>query len=118
MQHKLRVIGSDGSLKIPERLFGSIRSLLAQGKDTINLQLATAGWINATRPDHLDGQIYGTTDPNAGKLALSWSSSTNSQDRVRSALSLVGGADLTDSTNFLSGVASCLDEFSKGKVRL
>ena len=72
MHHLLRQIGSDGSLKIPERWLAALRALRAAGAGTPVLELALAGWVNATRPDDAGRQVFGTTDPAAAALARCW----------------------------------------------
>ena len=50
MAHLLRQVGSDGSLKLPERWLDALRALRAVPTSTPTLELALAGWVNATRP--------------------------------------------------------------------
>ena len=72
MRDQLRRIGSDGSLKIGERWLGALRTLRAGDAATPILELALAGWVNATRPTEAGGQQFGTTDPAAAALADCW----------------------------------------------
>lgn len=84
-RHRLSQIGSDGSLKLPERWFGTLRD--AAG--TPLLELALAGWAHATEPDARTGM----TDPLAGELAACWTGDGD-VEAVRRLLHLVGAPGL------------------------
>src|SRR5207302_7500683 len=64
IRHLLSQIGSDGSLKLPERWFGTLRD----AGSTPLLELALAAWARATEPDARTGM----TDPLAEELAACW----------------------------------------------
>jgi fructuronate reductase len=81
IRHQLSQIGSDGSLKLPERWFGTLRD--AGGKPL--LELALAGWAHATEPEVKTGM----TDPLAAELAACWSA-PDDVEAVRRLLHLVG----------------------------
>ncbi len=83
MRDQLRRIGSDGSLKIGERWLGALRTLRADGAATPVLELALAGWVNATRPADAGGQQFGTSDPAAAALAAHWRTSAEPGDTGR-----------------------------------
>ncbi|WP_086847079.1 mannitol dehydrogenase family protein [Amycolatopsis kentuckyensis] len=84
IRHRLSQIGSDGSLKLPERWFGTLRD----PGSTPLLELALAGWARATEPDAETGM----TDPLAGELAACWSA-PDDVEAVRRLLHLVGAPE-------------------------
>ena len=118
MKHQLQVIGSDGTLKLPERLLGSIRSLIELQKDSYITELAVAGWVNATKANSSGQQQFGTTDPLAAKTAQCWINKKDSSEVVRSLLQVIGASDLSLSEKFVSGVVSQMDALSKGQIQL
>ncbi|MFJ5227368.1 mannitol dehydrogenase family protein [Streptomyces sp. NPDC088400] len=120
MRHLLRQIGSDGSLKIPERWFDALRSLRAAGTGTPVLELALAGWVNATRPGEDGGQFLGTTDPAAPALAACWREAAAPEDTgtVRRLLRVLGAADLAEDGTLVSAVAARLPALKAGRVEL
>lgn len=81
IRHRLSQIGSDGSLKLPERWFGTLRDV--GGKPL--LELALAGWARATEPDAETGM----TDPLAEELAACWRA-PDDVEAVRRLLDLAG----------------------------
>jgi fructuronate reductase len=118
MHHLLRQIGSDGSLKIPERWLGPLRELRAAGHPVPVLELSLAAWANATRPDSAGAQQYGTTDPAGPALAACWAGVATPAERVRRLLSAVGAQDLADSADLTAAVAQRLEPVAAGRVEL
>ncbi|MCB2174324.1 MAG: mannitol dehydrogenase family protein [Actinomycetales bacterium] len=118
MHHLLRQIGSDGSLKIPERWLGPLRELRATGRPAPVLELALAAWVGATRPGAEGGQRYATTDPASGALAACWAGTAAPAERVRRVLAVVGADDLAESADLTSAVAQRLDGVAAGRVEL
>jgi fructuronate reductase len=112
MRHLLRQIGSDGSLKLPERWFGALRESATPAP---LLELALAGWVNATRPDDL-GPVFGTTDPLAEPLARCWYDRPDPVDLVGRLLRLAGAADLAERTDLAKSVAARLPALRAGRV--
>ncbi|MFD5895559.1 MULTISPECIES: mannitol dehydrogenase family protein [unclassified Streptomyces] len=106
VRHLLQQIGSDGSLKIPERWFDALRTLRASPSPTPVLELALAAWANATRAADGGGQLFGTTDPAATALANCWQGTTSLHDTVRRLLRVVGAADLAGDDALVSGIAA------------
>jgi fructuronate reductase len=115
MRDQLRRIGSDGSLKIGERWLGALRELRATGTSTPVLELALAGWVNATRPGETGGQQFHTSDPAAAALAGHWQVTAAPADRVAALLREVGATDLADSTELTTSIAARLPEVAAGK---
>jgi fructuronate reductase len=117
VHHLLRQIGSDGSLKIPERWFPALRTLRGAGARTPVLDLALAAWVNATRPADTGGQVYGTTDPAADTLARCWAS-TDPRAVVAALLRTVGAADLAEQADLTAAVAARLPALRAGRIEL
>jgi fructuronate reductase len=117
MHHRLRQIGSDGSLKIPERWFPALRELRAAGTATPVLELALAGWVTATRPDATGAQVYGTTDPATPALNRCWAIS-DPQALVGALLRTVGADDLAEQADLTASVAARLPALRAGRIEL
>jgi fructuronate reductase len=117
MHHLLRQIGSDGSLKIPERWFPALRQLRAAGASTPVLELALAGWVAATRPDDAGNPVYGTTDPATGALAACWAE-REPREVVARLLRTVGATDLAEQTDLTGSVAARLPALRAGRIEL
>ncbi|WP_243770342.1 mannitol dehydrogenase family protein [Amycolatopsis acidicola] len=105
--HRLSQIGSDGSLKIPERWFDPLRTL----ESAPTLELALAGWVNATDPAH----DFGTTDPAAAALAECWRDATP-RTVVARLLTTVGAEDLAADERLVAAVAGRLPAVRAGRV--
>ncbi|AXG81679.1 mannitol dehydrogenase family protein [Streptomyces paludis] len=123
MRHLLQQIGSDGSLKLPERWFGALRALRAASAPTPVLELALAAWVNATRPAPDGGgrQVYGTTDPAAAGLAAcrrDGPDTPDTADTVRRLLGAVGAADLAGDPALVSAVTARLPALRAGRVEI
>jgi fructuronate reductase len=112
MRHLLRQIGSDGSLKITERWLPVLRSLRARGAATPVLELALAGWVNATCPPS------DATDPAHEALAACWDSAAPPATTVSALLRVVGAADLADDAALTAAVADRLPAVRAGRVEL
>lgn len=113
MRHLLRQIGSDGSLKIPERWFDALRAARAP---TPVLELALAAWVNSTRTAEDGAQLFGTTDPAGAALADCWQGTTRPHDTVRRLLQVLGAVDLAGDDTLVSGVAARLPALRAGHV--
>lgn len=112
MRHLLRQIGSDGSLKIPERWFDPLRELRS---GTPLLELALAGWVNATRPDDR-GPAFGMTDPLGPELARCWLDHPTPTELVGGLLRRVGAPDLAERAELTAAVAARLPALRAGRV--
>ncbi|NGO07721.1 mannitol dehydrogenase family protein [Streptomyces sp. HC44] len=110
MHHLLRQIASDGSVKITERWLPALRSLRARGAATPVLELALAGWVNATRPPS------DITDPARDALAACWALAARPAETVSALLRVVGAADLADDTALTTAVADRLSALRAGRV--
>ncbi|GLY18955.1 mannitol dehydrogenase [Kineosporia sp. NBRC 101677] len=116
IHHELRQIGSDGSLKLPQRWFTVLRE--QRGTTAGEHQtLALAAWANATRPDPSSGgQLFGTTDPAAPALADCWKAS--SVGVVSRLLTVLGAEDLAEDSALTGSVEALLPAFGAGAVLL
>jgi fructuronate reductase len=114
MRHLLRQIGSDGSLKIPERWFGVLREARTA---TPLLELALAGWVNSTRPDDRD-PVFGTTDPLADRLARCWYDRPDHLELVVRLLQAVGAPDLAERAELTKAVATRLPALRAGRIEI
>jgi fructuronate reductase len=110
MHHLLRQIGSDGSMKIPERWFPALRE--ATGPTPVQ-ELALAGWVNATRP----GAAHGMTDPAMAALHCCWTI-TDPQALVAALLRAVGAPDLAEQADLTASVAARLPALRAGRIEL
>lgn len=137
MRHRLTQIGSDGSLKLPERWLGSLRELRALGLTSPTIVRGLGAWVAAIRPpaggvaDGGGGQVWGTTDPRAATLAAAWASGGGAGERdggagdgghgrdgegargdlrsvVVAALLVLGAEDLAADTEVVDGVTDAL----------
>ena len=116
--HRLSQIGSDGSLKIPERWLGALHTLRASGAGAPMLTLALAAWVNATRPDRGTGQIFGTGDPAAASLARCWQESPDPKTVVARLLTTIGAADTAADTVLVSSIVNHLPALRAGRIEL
>jgi fructuronate reductase len=113
MHHLLRQIGSDGSLKIPERWLPALRELRAASHSTPVLELALAGWAAATGPE----PMHDITDPAAAALHRCW---TDPDPRavVAALLRTIGADDLADQADLVGCVAARLPALRAGRIEL
>ncbi|WP_255951327.1 mannitol dehydrogenase family protein [Streptomyces odontomachi] len=99
VQHRIRQIATDGSLKIPERWLAPLRELRAAGAATPVLTRALAAWARHTRDQDVD-------DPAADRLRQAWRLPPT--DAVRAVLGELGAPDLADDGEFVAEVAGKL----------
>ncbi|NJQ00456.1 mannitol dehydrogenase family protein [Streptomyces sp. PLAI1-29] len=122
IRHPLRQIGSDGSLKIPERWLPALRTLRERGATAPVLTLALAAWANETRPDpgrprpgHRDPDL---TDPAAPTLTACWAPSLSPIESVRALLRALGAPDLAEDDGLTTAVAERLPALRAGHVEI
>ena len=116
MRDQLRRIGSDGSLKIGERWLGALRELRANKTSTPVLELALAGWANATRPGQAGGQQFDTSDPAGAALAGCWQSGGHPPAIVAGLLREVGASDLAEDHQLIAAIAQRLPALANGQI--
>jgi fructuronate reductase len=114
MWHRLRQIGSDGSVKIPERWFGALRDLRAAGVSTPLLELSLAAWVNAI---DADGLRFGMTDPLAEALAGCRTGTSGQAEVVARLLRFTGAPDLAEQADLTTSVAGRLPGLRAGRLR-
>jgi fructuronate reductase len=114
MHHLLRQIGSDGSLKIPERWFPALRDLRAASAATPVLELALAGWVSATQPE----ASHGMTDPATAALNCCWTDTSDPKALVGALLRAVGADDLAEQADLTASVAARLPGLRAGQIDL
>ncbi len=113
LKHLTRQIAMDGSQKLPQRLFGTVRDRLAAGQSFDLLALGVAAWIHYLRGTDQTGRVYAIQDPLAPALADSlagaWRAGPSSEDAYQRtwsfmrSLSLFG--ELAEAPSFVSAVA-------------
>lgn len=120
MRHLLTQIGSDGSLKLPERWLGSLRELRARGESSPVILRGLGAWVAAIQPGDEVGagrQLWGTTDPRAAELAAAWDPAGDGlagdglaarREVVRAALTALGAADLASDVDVVDAVTAAL----------
>lgn len=115
IQHELRQIGSDGSLKLPQRWLTVLREQASPVGE--NQALALAAWANATRPDTSSGRmLFGTTDPAASALAACWEKPRNGV--AGRLLTVLGAPDLGENQSLTRSIESLLPGLAAGVVPL
>lgn len=72
IRHRTWQIAMDGSLKLPQRLLGSIAENLAAGRMPKGLLLVVAAWVRYTSGTGEDGQPIDVRDPMADRLRAIW----------------------------------------------
>lgn len=116
IRHELRQIGSDGSLKLPQRWVRGLREATTTSTIGEHQTLALAAWVNATRPAADGGQLFGTTDPAARDLAECW---TGTPAGVTARLlTVLGAPDLADDTALTGAVEALLPGLAAGAIPL
>ncbi|WP_136659749.1 mannitol dehydrogenase family protein [Nitratireductor sp. XY-223] len=69
LKHRTLQIAMDGSQKIPQRLLGTIRDRMGEGRPHGRLTLAVAAWIRHLSGERGDGSPYAIEDPMAEELS-------------------------------------------------
>ena len=108
MQHLLRQIGSDGSLKIPERWFPALRDA-ARGRRP-RPRCSSWPWpAGSTPPGPATRRpAYGTTDPAAAALEPLLDGRADPRALVAALLRTVGADDLAEQADLTASVAARL----------
>jgi fructuronate reductase len=68
LQHQTHQIAMDGSQKLPQRLLGTVRDRIAEGRPYDRLALALAAWIYYLRGSDETGAPHAIADPLAATL--------------------------------------------------
>ena len=68
LQHRTQQIAMDGSVKIPQRLLGTLEARLVRGLPVPRLALALAAWLHFLRGWNDEGVAHAIDDPMAAQL--------------------------------------------------
>ena len=110
LRHRTWQIAMDGSQKLPQRLLGPIRDLLAQGRPIDHHALAVAAWMQYVTGVDESGQPIDVRDPMAAELARTVQSAGPTPERLVPALLGIGAifGDLATHPSFRSSVTHAL----------
>lgn len=86
LQHRCEQIAMDGSLKIPQRLLGTIADRIDAGRSFQRLAFAVAAWLVFLRGHADDGSRYDISDPLADTLKPLVASADGDADALVQAL--------------------------------
>ena len=88
IRHRTRQIAMDGSLKLPQRILGSIADNLAAGRAPKGLFLAVAAWMRYVSGVGEDGRPIDVRDPMAARLKAVWDDNDSVPEIVAGFLSI------------------------------
>ncbi|MGB1034259.1 MAG: mannitol dehydrogenase family protein [Primorskyibacter sp.] len=114
IRHRTWQIAMDGSLKLPQRILGTIRDRLAVGQMPFGLCLAVAGWMRYVGGvDDIGGPID-VRDPLATRLRAASDSGQDAATKVDALLAIpeVFGTDLPAQDAFRDAVVSAYHDLS------
>lgn len=87
IRHRTWQIAMDGSLKLPQRILGSVADNLASGRTPRGLFLVIAAWMRYVSGVGEDGQPIDVRDPMAERLKAAWDDSDSVPETVAAFLS-------------------------------
>ncbi|MFZ2102010.1 MAG: mannitol dehydrogenase family protein [Oricola sp.] len=110
IRHRTWQIAMDGSLKLPQRLLGSIAENLAAGRSPKGLFLVIAAWIRYTRGIGEDGRPIDVRDPMADRLRAVWERGGTLAETAAGYLAIgeIFPADLARNSDMRRGVTVAL----------
>ena len=118
LSHRTWQIAMDGSQKLPQRLLGPARDLLAQGRSLDRIALGVAAWMRYVTGVDEHGQPIDVRDPLAQELRQrADAAGRNSEALARSLLSIeaIFGTDLPQDPRFTAHVIKALESlFTQG----
>jgi fructuronate reductase len=118
LRHRTWQIAMDGSQKLPQRLLGPARDLLAQGRSLDRIALGVAAWMRYVTGVDEHGQPIDVRDPLAQELRQrADAAGRNSEALARSLLSIeaIFGTDLPQDPRFTAHVIKALESlFTQG----
>ncbi|GAA1157711.1 mannitol dehydrogenase family protein [Kribbella jejuensis] len=118
--HRTQQVGSDGSVKLPQRIPEPARQLLAQGEMPEHLALTVAAWICCVVPlPGFDPGPHARTmvDPARERLGALAADSRSTEDLVRTVLTQVFPTELAESNDFARRVAEYVAVVIRDGVR-
>lgn len=112
--YKTAQVASDGSQKLPQRIFPTIQQQLSKGNPTPGLCLVIAGWLHCLTSQHSADSSMNISDPQAQPLVAIASVNPQPQDLVSTiaeTTSYFGG--LGQSAEFLQSVADSISDLKQ-----
>ncbi|MBF9035832.1 mannitol dehydrogenase family protein [Rhodobacterales bacterium HKCCE2091] len=108
IRHRTWQIAMDGSQKLPQRILGTIRDTLAEGRVPEGLCLAVAGWMRYVGGVDENGEEIDVRDPLAKELRAALDAADSPKDKVASLLGIeaVFGDDLPRDQRFRDAVTA------------
>ncbi|TDW84221.1 fructuronate reductase [Kribbella pratensis] len=118
--HRTQQVGSDGSVKLPQRIPSPALELLRQGVMPEHLALTCAAWLCCVVP--LSGFDPGPharamVDPARARLGALAAHSRSTEDLVRSAIAQVFATELAESNDFARRVSDYVAVITRDGVR-
>jgi fructuronate reductase len=120
IRHRTWQIAMDGTQKLPPRLLGTIRAVLAAGAPFPRLALAVAAWMKYVAGTDERGAPIDVRDPLAARLTTIAAAAGPIPSRLAPALlamSDVFGRDLPRDPRFVSAVTGALERLSVAGAR-
>ena len=111
LRHRTWQIAMDGSQKLPQRLLGTIRDRLAEGRSITLCALGVAAWMRYVSGIDENGGEIDVRDPLAGRLRSIWAATDGGADRIVAGFLELGevfGKDLPENQDFRSTLSSHL----------
>lgn len=112
LRHRLYQIAMDGSQKLPQRMLGAVRELIAAGQPFPHLALGVAAWMRYAAGFDEAGAEIAVQDPLAGTFRERLGTARDADAIHKAALSLreVFGGDLPASGVFVAATRAALDK--------
>jgi fructuronate reductase len=110
IRHRTWQIAMDGSLKLPQRLLGTIAENLAAGRAPEGLFLVVAAWMRYTSGVGEDGRPIDVRDPMSDRLRAIWEKGGTLAETVAGYLAVgeIFPAELAHNPAVQSGLAQSL----------
>ena len=108
IQHRTWQIAMDGSQKLPQRILGTLRDIVAAGRMPKGLCLVIAGWMRYVAGTNEAGQAIDVRDPMADQLKVA----ARSADPVTALLSIeaIFGSDLASNADVVAAIQSAYQQ--------
>ncbi|GGB19307.1 mannitol dehydrogenase family protein [Allosediminivita pacifica] len=108
IRHRTWQIAMDGSQKLPQRLLGTVRDNLAEGREVPGLALAVAAWMRYVGGTDESGAPIDVRDPLADRLKALCDAKETPEGRVAALLGVrdVFDAELADNEAFATAVTA------------
>ncbi len=108
IQHRTWQIAMDGSQKLPQRILGTLRDIVAVGGTPKGLCLVIAGWMRYVAGTNEAGQAIDVRDPMADQLKVA----ARSANPVTALLSIeaIFGSDLAGNADVVAAIQSAYQQ--------